>query len=109
MARGDPARSVFSSRAQPIRPRADAWRSGLGGGPAMAPALAIDLSRIYYSAFRATPRGIDRIELLYARHFLQNWPGPCFGILPTYVGARIFGRARTMRGVEAVEAIWGEA
>jgi len=53
-----------------------------------APALAIDLSRLVAGALRDTPRGIDRVELLYARHYLQSWAGDCFSVLALPWGTR---------------------
>lgn len=75
----------------------------------MTQALAIDLSRLFMSALRPTPRGIDRIEIMYAKHFLASWPGPCFALLPTPWGVRLFDRQRALRGTAALETLWGES
>ncbi|MBS3928465.1 MAG: hypothetical protein KGZ65_08840, partial [Sphingomonadales bacterium] len=34
--------------------------------------LRLDLSRLVWRARHATPSGIDRVELAYARHFLSR-------------------------------------
>ena len=73
-----------------------------------APPLAIDLTRLSGGVLRPAPRGIDRVELLYARHFLRSWPGECFSVLATPWGPRAFTRAQAKRGVDAVAAFWGE-
>ena len=73
-----------------------------------APALAIDLSRLVAGALRDTPRGIDRVELLYARHYLQSWAGDCFSVLALPWGTRTYTREEAMRGVDAICAHWGE-
>lgn len=71
-------------------------------------ALALDLTRLLAGALRSTPRGIDRVELLYARHVLATWPGPLFAVLATPLGPRLYGRERMQRGIEALEILWGE-
>lgn len=71
-------------------------------------ALALDLTRLSAGALRSTPRGIDRVELLYARHVLATWPGPLFAILATPLGPRLYDRERMRRGIKALEILWGE-
>jgi len=72
------------------------------------PALALDLTRLAVGPVRFAPRGIDRVELAYARHFLNGWPGDCFAVLPTLWGVRCFERDRALRGIAALEQFWNE-
>lgn len=73
-----------------------------------SPPLAIDLTRLLAGVSRDTPRGIDRVEMLYARHFLSNWTGDCYSVLGTPWGPRWFTRRQAERGVACIEAWWGE-
>jgi hypothetical protein len=34
--------------------------------------VALDLARLFIAPWHRTPRGIDRVDLAYARHFLQG-------------------------------------
>ncbi len=45
-------------------------------------ALALDLTGLFLAPISRTPRGIDRVELAYARHFIEHWSGKFFAILP---------------------------
>jgi glycosyltransferase involved in cell wall biosynthesis len=72
------------------------------------PCLALDQSCIALAPLSHTPRGIDRVELAYARHFLNHWPGECVTVLPMPWGVRCYDRARALRGLRAVEEIWRE-
>jgi hypothetical protein len=45
--------------------------------------IAFDLTRLFIGPIAPTPRGIDRVDLGYARHFFEHWNGDCVGILPT--------------------------
>lgn len=71
--------------------------------------LALDLTRLAVGPVRFAPRGIDRVELAYARHFLHRWPGDCLAVLPTIWGVRCFERERALRGIAALETLWQEA
>ena len=71
-------------------------------------AIALDLTCLALGPMSWTPRGIDRVELAYAWHFLAHWPGDCFAVIPTVWGVRYFDRARAMRGLAALEEIWRE-
>lgn len=75
---------------------------------AVPPGLALDLTRLFASALRPKPRGIDRVEMLYARKFLTDWPGECLSVLSSPLGARVFPRRRALIGLDILEAIWGE-
>lgn len=70
--------------------------------------IAIDLTCLAFGPLSWTPRGIDRVELAYAWHFLKHWPGDCFVIIPTLWGVRYFDRSRAIRGLLALEEIWRE-
>lgn len=70
--------------------------------------VAIDLSRLLLAPLSRTPRGIDRVDLGYARHFFGSWAGKCVGTVPTPWGIRWVGRRRALRVVDAVEEMWRE-
>lgn len=70
--------------------------------------VAIDLSRLLLAPLSRTPRGIDRVDLGYARHFFGSWAGKCVGTVPTPWGIRWVGRRRALRVVGAVEEMWRE-
>lgn len=72
------------------------------------PPLAIDLTRLFLGPLSRAPRGVDRVELGYAQHFLNLWPGPCFMTVPSPWGTRSFDRAHALRMVEAVAQLWRE-
>jgi glycosyltransferase involved in cell wall biosynthesis len=55
-----------------------------------------------------TPRGIDRVDLAYARHFFQHSTEDCCAILPTAWGTRVFPRERALRGLARLEELWAE-
>lgn len=74
----------------------------------MPPPLAIDLTGLALAPISRTPRGIDRVELAYARHFLKNWPAQCDAVLPTPWGVRLYERERALDGLTAVETLWRE-
>jgi glycosyltransferase involved in cell wall biosynthesis len=71
--------------------------------------FALDLTRLGVGPVRRGPRGIDRVEMAYARHFLANWPGECVGVLPTLWGVRCFERERSLRGLDALDDLWRES
>ena len=75
---------------------------------ASRPAMGLDLSRLYTGLRRPAPRGIDQVELLYARHFLTTWPADCFSIVSTPWGIRLYSRAKALHGLGIIEALWGE-
>jgi glycosyltransferase involved in cell wall biosynthesis len=75
----------------------------------MARTLALDLTCLFLAPLSRTPRGIDRVELAYAHHFLQHWEGDCVAVLPTPWGVRFFDRARAIRGVQVVQELWRES
>ena len=75
----------------------------------MTAPVALDLSRLALAPVRRVPRGIDRVELAYARYFLNDWPGDCLPILPTPWGVRCHERRWGLAFLSAVEALWRES
>jgi glycosyltransferase involved in cell wall biosynthesis len=74
----------------------------------MSRCVAFDLSRLFIGSVSPTPRGIDRVDLAYARHFLEAWGGDCIGTLPTPWGIRWYNRQRSLLVVDYVEKHWRE-
>lgn len=69
--------------------------------------IAFDLTRLITRLRHASPTGIDRVDLAYARHYLGG-SGQRFGLVTTAVGPRIVD-GETARGiVERVAAGWIE-
>lgn len=76
--------------------------------PTMKPAVALDLVSLFLAPVSRTLRGIDRVELAYARHFLDRWPGDCYAIIPTLWGIRFYERDRALRYLGVIESFWQE-
>ncbi|MEA2737610.1 MAG: hypothetical protein QOH05_917 [Acetobacteraceae bacterium] len=74
----------------------------------MAPPIIYDGLRLFLGAFSRTPRGIDRVDLSYARFLFEKWPNECFGLLPTPWGIRLYDRGRALRLLASVQAFWRE-
>jgi glycosyltransferase involved in cell wall biosynthesis len=74
----------------------------------MTACVAFDLTRLFIGPMNPCPRGIDRVDLAYARHFFEQWPGDSVGILPMPWGIRWFDRDRSLRVVHFIERHWGE-
>lgn len=74
----------------------------------MSGPFAFDLTRLFIGPLNPTPRGIDRVDLAYARHFFEHWDGDCVGILPMPWGIRWFSRDRSLRLVDFIEGYWRE-
>ena len=70
--------------------------------------IIYDAARLFLSAASATPRGIDRVEIDYARALTASWPGEVFALLPTPWGLRLFDRARFARAIDYLEHGWSE-
>jgi glycosyltransferase involved in cell wall biosynthesis len=70
--------------------------------------VALDLTRLFVGPVSLSPRGIDRVDLGYARHFFETWPEKCVAILPTPWGVRWFGRRRALRVLDGLEGLWRE-
>ena len=69
--------------------------------------LAFDLTRLVTRLRHASPSGIDRVDLAYARRVLGP-EGTRFGVVSTALGPRVLDRARALAIVEAVAAGWVE-
>ncbi|WP_054144056.1 glycosyltransferase family 1 protein [Bosea sp. AAP35] len=70
--------------------------------------IAYDVTRLMLGPLSLTPRGIDRVDLAYARHFFEHSPEDCFALLPTAWGTRLFPRERVLRGLTKLEELWSE-
>ncbi len=73
----------------------------------MPPAIVYDLLRLLLGAADPVGRGIDQVDRAYARHLFTAWPAACHGLLPTPWGLRLYGRARVLRGLDALDALAG--
>jgi glycosyltransferase involved in cell wall biosynthesis len=73
------------------------------------PPILYDGLRLFLGALYRTPRGVDRVDLSYARFLLENWDNECLGVLPTPWGIRLYNRQRALRMLATVEASWREA
>src|ERR1700737_5416439 len=74
----------------------------------MSAPIAFDTVQLLLGSLAVTPRGIDRVDLQYARFFFETWPGDCVGTLPTPWGVRWYDRERIIRGLDRLEELWGE-
>jgi glycosyltransferase involved in cell wall biosynthesis len=74
----------------------------------MSRTIVYDGVRLFLGAATQAPRGVDRVDLLYARNLLEHWPGECLGMLPTPWGTRLYDRGRGLRLLDAIEALWRE-
>ena len=70
--------------------------------------LVYDLTRTFVGPLFATPRGVDRVDFLLARHFSQDSRRDFFGILPTPWGMRIYEADRVQQGLARLEELWAE-
>lgn len=75
---------------------------------AVPPGLVLDLTRLFRSVLRPKPRGIDRVEMLYARWLLARWPSEAYSVLSSNFGARVFKREQALAACDLLETIWGE-
>jgi glycosyltransferase involved in cell wall biosynthesis len=74
----------------------------------MSAPIAYDVVRLLLGSLAVTPRGIDRVDLRYARFFFETWPGDCVGTLPTPWGVRRYDRQRVLQGLDRLEELWLE-
>jgi glycosyltransferase involved in cell wall biosynthesis len=74
----------------------------------MAPPIVYDGLRLFLGALSPTPRGVDRVDLSYARFLFEDWPSECYGLLPTPWGNRLYDRDRALRLLATVQASWRE-
>lgn len=70
--------------------------------------LAYDITRLFVGPLMPSPRGIDRVEMILARHFFESTNWDSFGLLPTPWGVRIFPRQRVLRALDQLDVIWKE-
>lgn len=70
--------------------------------------IAFDLTRLFLGPLSASPRGIDRVDYLLARHFFPDGASAHLGVLATPWGVRAFPAARVMRGLDHLARLWGE-
>jgi glycosyltransferase involved in cell wall biosynthesis len=73
----------------------------------MAP-IVYDLTRLFIGPLFRRPRGIDRVDFLLARHFVENRAADFHGLLPTPWGMRLYDAARVSRGLARLEQLWAE-
>jgi glycosyltransferase involved in cell wall biosynthesis len=80
--------------------------------PVIAPAIAYDLTRLLLGPTLPVPRGIDRVDLGYARYFLESWHGECVGTLPLPLGllggVLVIERASALKLLDLIADTWGE-
>ncbi|MEE7463451.1 MULTISPECIES: glycosyltransferase family 1 protein [Methylobacterium] len=69
--------------------------------------IAFDLTRLVTRLRHASPSGIDRVDLAYARAYLGR-AETGVGVVSTAFGPRILDRAQALEIVEAVAAGWVE-
>jgi glycosyltransferase involved in cell wall biosynthesis len=74
----------------------------------VTPAIVYDGLRLLLGALTHTPRGVDRVDLSYARYLFENWPGECLGLLPTPWGVRLYDRNKALRMLDCVRSSWRE-
>jgi glycosyltransferase involved in cell wall biosynthesis len=68
--------------------------------------IALDLSRLLSRAGRATPTGIDRVELAYAEHLVANGASTCFTAMRASGGLGLLPHRAAARFVAAIGAAW---
>jgi glycosyltransferase involved in cell wall biosynthesis len=71
----------------------------------MSLSLRLDLSRLIWRARHATPSGIDRVELQYARHYLKRGDTQ-FVVRAGALGGRMLDPLRLERFLDWLEASW---
>lgn len=71
--------------------------------------LRLDLSRLVWRARLATPSGIDRVEMAYARHFLEGGKRTCeFVVRAGALGARRLDSRHLKTFLDQLEEAWLE-
>ena len=73
----------------------------------MEAVIAYDVGRLFIGPLSLTPRGIDRVDLAYAKHIFTTNPD-AVGIIPTIWGIRCFRGNRVLPGLERLESLWSE-
>lgn len=70
--------------------------------------IAFDLTRLFVGALGRTPRGIDRVDIGFARRLFDQ-PGPHVGLVPTPFRAGVVSGAAARAIAATVERRWREA
>lgn len=70
--------------------------------------IAFDLSRLYLGALGRTPRGIDRVDLGFARRLFDDPMRQDVGLVPTPARMGVLRAAEARRVTERVERHWRE-
>jgi glycosyltransferase involved in cell wall biosynthesis len=71
--------------------------------------VAYDITRLTTRVWNRTPNGIDRVDLAYARHFLQpNGAGHSAMLYLRTLGARMLARSGAFEVIEGIDAHLGE-
>ncbi len=68
--------------------------------------IALDLSRLLSRAGFATPTGIDRVELAYARYLLASGVGHCFAAINAFGAIGVLPQEDAARFVEMAGTAW---
>ena len=74
----------------------------------MTPSIVYDLSRLVTRVLNATPNGIDRIDLLLARHFLIHGRFKALAIGLGFTGPRVLSHKAALAAIERASAAWRE-
>ena len=74
----------------------------------MAPTLVYDLSRLVTRVLHATPNGIDRVDLMLARHFLLHGNFKTLALGLGFTGPRLISDRISRGAAERVAAAWRE-
>lgn len=93
-----PARSV-----RPARCRTGLFKPGTVPRP-----IAFDLSRLYLGALGRTPRGIDRVDLGFARRLFDDPARRDVGLVPSPARMGVLPAASARRVTDRVERHWRE-
>ncbi len=74
----------------------------------MTPSIVYDLSRLVTRVLNATPNGIDRIDVLLARHFLIHGDFKALAVGLGFIGPRVLSRNAALAAIERASAVWRE-
>ncbi len=74
----------------------------------MTPSIVYDLSRLVTRVLNATPNGIDRIDVLLARHFLIHGDFKALAVGLGFTGPRVLSRNAALAAIERASAVWRE-
>lgn len=66
------------------------------------------MTRLCYAPPTKNPRGIDRVDLAFARHFIFEWPYGSSFLIPTPWGPRCFNSSIATKIISWNEARWNE-